>query len=94
MEETLCCCNERFVDFGEALRLLRLGHKMRRSGWNGAGIFIQMQKPDENSKMTQPYIYIDTSGLLTKNPAASFGRVPWVASQTDMLAEDWEMCDY
>jgi len=93
-EEWGCCDEARVVDFGEALRLLRLGHKLRRAGWNGAGIFIKMQEPDEHSKMTQPYIYIDTTGLLTENRAAPIGRVPWVASQTDMLAWDWEICDY
>ena len=39
--------------------------------------------------MTHPYIYIDTTGLQTDNPDAPKNRVPWFASQTDMLAEDW-----
>ena len=79
------------MDFGAALNELRKGNKVARSGWNGKGIFIKMQVPDENSKMTQPYIYIDTLELETSNPAAPKGRVPWLASQTDMLAEDWEI---
>lgn len=60
-----------------------------REGWNGKGIFIKLQKPDENSFMTHPYIYIDTTGLKTDNPSAPKSRVPWLASQTDLLAEDW-----
>ena len=39
--------------------------------------------------MTHPYIYIDTTGLETSNPNAPKDRVPWLASQTDMLSEDW-----
>lgn len=79
--------------FGDALMYLKQGHKLRRKGWNGKGIFIELQRPDENSKMTEPYIFIDTTGLETDNPDAPKCRVPWLASQTDMLAEDWELAD-
>lgn len=77
------------MNFGEALEALKAGKKVARKGWNGKGIFIELQVPDENSKMTHPYIYIDTTGLQTDNPDAPKDRVPWLASQTDMLAEDW-----
>ena len=77
------------MDFGEALNELKTGGKVARKGWNGKGIFIELQTPDENSKMTSPYIYIDTTGLQTDNEAAPKSLVPWLASQTDMLAEDW-----
>ena len=76
------------MDFGEAIRALKEGLQLKRSGWNGKGIFIQLQVPDEHSKMTQPYIYINTMGLENDNAK---GLVPWLASQTDMLAEDWEI---
>lgn len=88
-----CVCAEERRDFGWALRQLRHGGAVRRRGWNGRGICILLQVPDECSKMTQPYIYIDTTGLQTENPAAPKGRVPWLASQTDMLAEDWEIVE-
>ena len=64
---------------------------MAREGWNGKGIFIELQIPDENSKMTHPYIFIDTTGLDTQNTKAPKNRVPWLASQTDMLSEDWQI---
>lgn len=51
-----------------------------REGWNGKDMYITLQCPDENSKMTQPYVYMKT---------AEGNLVPWVASQTDLLAEDW-----
>ena len=77
------------MDFGAAIVVLKAGGKVCRRGWNGKGIFIELQRPDEHSKMTHPYIYIDTLQLKTENPYAPKDRVPWLASQTDMLAEDW-----
>lgn len=77
------------MDFGDALFQLRLGHKMTRRGWNGNGIFIKLQLPTAESKMTAPYIYIDTTELKTTNPDAPKVRIPWLASQTDLLATDW-----
>ena len=80
---------ERF-NFGVAIERLKEGKRVRRAGWNGKGIFIELQRPDEFSKMTHPYIFIDTTGLETDNPDAPRDRVPWLASQTDMRSEDWE----
>jgi hypothetical protein len=77
------------MDFSWALRQLKKGEKVCRLGWNGKGIYIEVQRPDEHSKMTQPYIYIVTTGLVSDNPDAPRGVVPWVASQTDLMAEDW-----
>lgn len=53
---------------------------MCRSGWNGKGMWLCLQRSDEHSKMTLPYIYMKT---------ADDQLVPWVASQTDLLAGDW-----
>ena len=78
-------------DFGWAIQQLKAGKKVCREGWNGKGIFIQLQVPDKHSKMTSPYIYIDTTGLETDNKAAPKSLVPWLASQTDMLSGDWEV---
>jgi Protein of unknown function (DUF2829) len=77
------------MDFGQAIRELKRGRRVAREGWNGKGIFIELQVPTETSKMTSPYIFIDTTGLQTDNRAAPKSLVPWLASQTDMLAEDW-----
>ena len=77
------------MDFSSALIQLKANYKVTREGWNGKGIYIKIQFPDENSKMTSPYIYIDTTGLQTNNAKAPKSLVPWLASQTDLLAEDW-----
>lgn len=77
------------LDFGQALFYLKAGRRVRRSGWNGKGMWLQQQAPDANSKMTLPYIYIEYP---VGHPAyASGSRVPWLASQTDMLSSDWEL---
>ena len=90
-EEDEACDDEdcEGVDFGTALMLMKTGEKMCREGWNGKNIFIALKEPEPGSDMTYPYIYIDTTGLETDNPKAPKDRVPWLASQTDMLAEDW-----
>lgn len=79
--------------FSSILYDLKAGRCCTRKGWNGKGIFIALQTPDKYSKMTCPYIYIDTTGLQTTNSNAPKGRVPWLASQTDMLATDWYVID-
>jgi len=75
------------MDFGEALFELKNGNKVCRSGWNGKGMWLMLQVPDEHSKMTLPYIYIEYPKGHPAYPQGS--RVPWLASQTDLLAEDW-----
>jgi hypothetical protein len=69
------------MDFSVALDELKLGRRVARKGWNGKGMWLELQVPDANSKMTLPYIYMST---------AQGDLVPWLASQTDLLAEDWE----
>jgi hypothetical protein len=79
------------MTFGQAIAAMNDGLSVARRGWNGRGIKIQIQFPDELSKMTSPYIYIDTTGLQTDNSEAPKSLVPWLASQTDMLSNDWEV---
>ena len=77
------------MNFGKALESLKQGKSIARRGWNGKGIFIKLRLPSEDSDMSHEYIYIDTTGLITDNEEAPRDLVPWLASQTDMLAEDW-----
>ena len=74
-------------DYGYALRALRAGQQVARTGWNGKGMWLRLQVPDANSKMSLPYIYIEYPEGHATYPNGS--RVPWFASQTDMLADDW-----
>lgn len=75
---------EPLCDFSAALYALKDGIKVSRIGWNGKGMWLALQTPDTNSKMTLPYIYMYT---------AQGDLVPWLASQTDILAEDWVIHD-
>jgi len=68
------------LTFSEALEQLKKGNKIARRGWNGKGMWLNLQVPDAHSKMTLPYIYMKT---------ADDNQVPWLASQTDLLCEDW-----
>ena len=68
------------MNFSKALEELKAGYLVARSGWNGKGMWLALQVPTELSKMTLPYIYMKT---------ACGNLVPWLASQTDLLAEDW-----
>lgn len=79
------------MNFGEALLALESGSRVRRRGWNGKGMWLSRQNPDEHSKMTLPYIYIEYPEGHPAYPEGS--RVPWLASQTDMLAKDWELAE-
>jgi hypothetical protein len=74
------------LTFSEALEAVKNGKAIQRSGWNGAGLLVKAQFPDENSKMTLPYLYIEYPIDAKNTPGA---RCPWLASQTDILAEDW-----
>lgn len=77
------------MPFGLAIEAMKKGMPVARAGWNGKGIFCGLHVPGPHAKMTSPYIFIDTTGLQTDNPAAPKSVVPWLASQTDMLADDW-----
>lgn len=84
-------------DFGKALQALKNGLKLAREGWNGKGMFLYYVPPGEYPARTeiakkewgedalvpyQAYIAMKTvQGTV----------VPWLASQTDMLAEDWQL---
>lgn len=68
------------MDFSAALERAKQGGKLSRFGWNGKGMWIEIQRPDAHSKMTLPYFYLNYPNGV---------RVPWLASQTDLLADDW-----
>ena len=78
------------VSFSVALEAAKNGKEIQRSGWNGAGLVVKVQIPDENSKMTLPYLYIEYPKDAKNTPGA---RCPWLASQTDIMAEDWTVLE-
>jgi hypothetical protein len=68
------------MNFSQALELVKTGRRISRSGWNGKGMYVEIQRPDSHSKMTLPYLFMRT---------AQGDLVPWLISQTDALADDW-----
>ena len=70
------------MNTGVAIESLKIGARVARAGWNGKNMYLELQVPDANSKMTLPYVYMFT---------AQGDKVPWLCSQTDLLAEDWEV---
>lgn len=76
------------MNFGWALEQLKAGERVMRTGWNGKSMWLKLQAPDEHSKMTLPYIYMEYPPGHVAYPHGC--RVPWLASQTDLLSSDWE----
>ena len=90
------------MDFSEAFNQVRNGQAIYRRSWNGnrlnapttateeknftPSLFVMCQWPDEHSKMGNPYLYINAKALGGE-------RNPWVPSQTDLFATDWETCE-
>lgn len=72
------------LTFGSAISALKSGARVARAGWNGKGMWLALQVPDAHSKMSLPYIYMKT---------ADDKLVPWLASQTDVLSDDWSVLD-
>jgi len=56
-------------------------------------MYVALQSPDEGSKNTLPYLYLvyEQDPMRVSFPQGA--RVPWLASQTDLLAEDWELAE-
>ncbi len=52
-------------------------------------MWLLLQRPDAHSKMTKPYIFMEYPVGHVAYPRGC--RVPWLASQTDLLAGDWQI---
>lgn len=72
------------MDFGEALRKLKQGQKVTRKGWNGRNMYLGLCEGGgfRDSYRIQDFIYMKT---------AQDTIVSWLASQTDMLTNDWKI---
>lgn len=93
-------------DFGTALYALKNGYKVAREGWNGKGMYLLLASPDkttepQNVKLGVVYttdiktfntFNIKVSPFITMKTADNC-LVPWLASQTDLLAEDWTIVE-
>lgn len=83
------------MDFSDALRLVKEGRRVSRAGWNGKGMFIFLVPGSHFKVNREPLLSIlgegtevDYHGHVDMR-TASGQIVPWLCSQTDLLAEDW-----
>ena len=94
------------MDFGEAVKALKQGKRVARAGWNGKGMFLYYvpanSYPAQTDVAKEYWKERATSFTETNVPKVPYGAyiamktaqenvVPWLASQTDVLAEDWEI---
>lgn len=95
------------LNFGDAITALKAGKKVARSGWNGKSMFLYYvpansypaqtdiakaywgakQEPNDPALPLVPY------GAYIAMKTAQENVVPWLASQTDVLADDWQIIE-
>jgi hypothetical protein len=89
------------LSFGHAIKALQDGHRVARSGWNGKGMFLYYvpaakYPAQRNTKQTMVGMFPDDLVPYRNYIAMKTAQndvVPWVASQTDILADDWCIVD-
>lgn len=83
------------LTFGDALHMLKLGKRVARSGWNGKGMFLFLVQGSTFQVNRPPLLGIYPEGTSVNYcphidmKTADDKVVPWLASQTDVIAEDW-----
>lgn len=83
------------MNFGQAIEYLKKGEKVARSGWNGKDMFLYYVPANNYPAVTQ--IAKDTFGETVPYGAyiamktAQNNVIPWLASQTDVLSDDWSI---
>lgn len=81
------------MDFGMALWNLKNGNKVARKGWNGKGMFLFLERNPILNKPMYDVMNCDVLPTIVMKTATNELCVGWLASQTDMLAEDWEVVE-
>ena len=93
------------MEFGQAIIEAKAGKAVRRSGWNGKGMFVSYSPgdpalPAERFFSAANRAFAEQNGgtaevlpCLTLKTADNKILVGWLASQTDMLADDWELAE-
>lgn len=80
----------RSMDFADAVRALKLGKRVARSGWNGKGMWLVLVGGHDYRLGSDAVFALGLQKLpWIGMKTADECFVPWLASQTDMLAADW-----
>lgn len=82
------------MDFSEALELVQSGKRIARDGWNGRGMFLYYVPAGSYAPSTDIARAYFEGNNVPYQPYIAFKTVdetvvPWVPSQTDILARDW-----
>lgn len=94
------------LNFGQAIELMKKGHKVAREGWNGKGMWVIYNpgSQGETHAMFEGSVYekhgvssceiLPHFDMYTINAHGRRAMLPgWLASQSDMAAEDWVLVD-
>ena len=95
------------MNFGQAIEALKAGKKVAREGWNGKGMWIALMPAPPLAKVRTPQDIIngrtrkhigddkdlDSQPYLVMWTATKQWQPGWLASQADMLSEDWSIVD-
>lgn len=86
------------LTFGQAIESLKSGKRVARKGWNGKGMFLFIMKGGlSGAEVHNQHEYLDEKieiqDCICMKTAQNTVCVGWLASQTDMLAEDWEIIE-
>lgn len=85
------------MNFSEALYKIKNGNLVSRAGWNGKNMFVFLVAGSTFKVSRAPLLGIFEEGTEINYHAhidmrtADGKIVPWLASQSDLLAEDWEL---
>lgn len=99
--QNLIINNMENLNFGQAVEALKNGKMVARKGWNGKGMYLFLIGENGlKSQVARPY-WTYTNGVNDNMPLLPFLAmktadekvVPWLASQTDILAEDWTIVE-
>lgn len=84
------------MDFGNAIKLLKEGKKLQRKGWNGKNQYIELATNISYTNIDGNVINAEHDAIGNKAIAfvgTSGVQMGWLASQADMLAEDWQIIE-
>lgn len=84
------------MDFGKAIQLLKEGKRVQRQGWNGKNQYIELATGISYKNTKDEIINAEHESIGNKAIAfvgTSGVQLGWLASQADMLAEDWKLVD-
>ena len=84
------------MDFGKAIQLLKEGKRVQRSGWNGKNQYIELATSISYKNANGELVNAEHQAIGNKAIAfvgTSGVQLGWLASQADMLAEDWKLVE-